>query len=164
MNVFTLDESLLIWKVALESGYVRSPVWVDWAEKKIIELDSPPLWLLEMSLIDTAKKASILLWKYSRQIHQDTWNCIECRELYLGFLYLQFERGNLKLEELLILAGQFADRINYEIDCSVFFLLFHEIDSGNLTSNILEEKVGELFKPMVKSARYYLSKLPAIGS
>ena len=88
MNVITLDESLLIWKVALESGYILTPAWIDWADNQILELDSPPLWLLEMSLVDTVEKASILLWKYSRQIHQDTWNRIKCTELYLGFSYL----------------------------------------------------------------------------
>jgi hypothetical protein len=164
MNVFTLDESLLIWKVALESEYIRYPLWVDWADKQIIQLDSLPLWLLEMSLVDTVEKASILLWKHSRQIDQATWNRIECIELYLGFLYLRFERGDLKLPELLMLAGKFADRINYKIDCSVFFLLLSEIDSDNLTNNVLEERVEELFKPMVKLARYYSSKLPAIVS
>jgi hypothetical protein len=164
MNALTLDESLLIWKVALESGYIRSSVWVDWADNKIIELDSPPFWLIEMSVVDTVEKATLLLWKYSRQIQQATWNRIECDELYLGFLYLRFERGDLKLGELLMLAGEFADRINYKIDCSVFFLLFHEIDSGNLTSTILKEQVGELFTPMVELARYFLSQLPAISS
>ncbi len=65
MNVLTLDESLLIWKVALESEYIRSSVWVDWAENQILELDSPPFWLLEISLIDTVEKATLLLWKQS---------------------------------------------------------------------------------------------------
>ncbi len=68
------------------------------------------------------------------------------------------------LEDLLMLAGKFADRGNYKMDCSVFFLLFHEIDSGNYQITILKERVGELFEPMVKLASYYLSKLPAIKS
>ena len=164
MNVITLDESLLIWKIALESGYVHSSIWVDWADKQIIELDAPPLWLLEISLVTTVEKASILLWKYSRQINQVTWNRIECTELYLGFLYLRFKRGDLDLEELLMLAGQFADRINYKIDCSVFFSLLNEIDSIDLTITILKERVEKIFEPMVKLAQYYLSKLPAIAS
>jgi hypothetical protein len=164
MNVLTLDESLLIWKVALESGYIRSSIWIDWADNQIIELDSPPFWLLEISLIDTIEKATLLLWKQSRQIHQATWNQIECAELYLGFLYLRFERGDLMLEDLLMQAGKFADRINYKIDCSVFFSLFHEIDSGNYKVTILKARVGKLFEPMVKLTNYYLSKLPAIKS
>jgi hypothetical protein len=164
MNALTLDESLLIWKVALESGYIRSSVWVDWADNKIIELDSPPFWLIEMSVVDTVEKATLLLWKYSRQIQQATWNRIECDELYLGFLYLRFERGDLMLEDLLMLAGKFADRGNYKIDCSIFFLLFYEVDSGSSQINILKERIGELFKPMVKLTRYYLEKLPAIAS
>jgi hypothetical protein len=164
MNIFTLDESLLIWKVALESGYVLSPVWVDWADKQILDLDSPPLWLLELSVLDTVEKASMLFWRHSRQINQSSWNRIECTELYLGFIYLRFERGDLEPGQLLMLAGKFADRINYRIDCSVFFLLFYKIDGDNLTSNILKERVRELFKPMVKSARYWLSKLPAMVS
>jgi hypothetical protein len=164
MNVITLDESLLIWKVALESGYVRSSVWVDWADEHILALDSPPLWLLEISVVNTVKKASTLLWKHSSQIRQETWNRIQYTELYLGLLYLRFERGELKIEELLMLAGKFADRINYKIDCSAFFSLLNEIDSGDLKISILEERVRELFKPMVKLAKYYLSKVPAIAS
>jgi hypothetical protein len=164
MNDLTLDESLLIWKVALESGYIRSSVWVDWADNQILELDSPPFWVLEMSLIDTVEKATLLLCNYSRKIQQDTWNRIECANLYLGFLYLRFERGDLKLEDLLIQAGKFADRRNCKIDCSVFFLLFHEIDSGNYQITVLQKQVGELFEPMVELASSYLSKIPVIES
>jgi hypothetical protein len=151
----------------LESGsgkWICSSVWVDWADDRILALDSPPLWLLEISVVNTVKKASTLLWKHSSQIRQETGNRIEYTELYLGLLYLRFERGELKLEELLMLAGKFANRINYKIDCSAFFSLLNEIDSGDLKNAILKERVRELFKPMVKLARYYLLKLPAIVS
>ncbi|PSB57532.1 hypothetical protein [Chamaesiphon polymorphus] len=164
MNVLTLDESLLIWTVALESGYIRSSVWVDWAEKQILELDSPPFWLLEVSLANTVEQASILVRKHIKQTHQATWNSIDYNDLYIGFLYLQFERGDLKLAELLMLAGKFADGKNYKIDCSKFFSLFDEIDNSDPIIPSLKERVEELFKPMVKLAKYYRSRLPAIAT
>ena len=117
-----------------------------------------------MSIADTVEKATLLLWKHSRQIQQATWNQIEYAELYLGFLYLQFEQGDLKIEDLLMLAGKFADRRNYRIDCSVFFLLLQEIHDDGFKIIALKERVRETFEPMVKLASYYLLKLPAIES
>jgi hypothetical protein len=167
MNIDALNETLLIWTVALESGYVCSSVWSDWADTHILDLESPPLWLLELSLAQTVEDALFVLHHYGcSQLPQIIWNRIDYAGLYLGFLYLRFKSGELKLEDLLWQAGDRADRSRYDIDCSEFYVLLNEIDGGGPivpSSQPLEERVTKLFAPMVKLVQQHLFKLPAIA-
>ena len=163
----SIDEALLVWSAALESGYVCSALWVDWAYAEILRLASPPFWLLELSSTHTGDEALTVIQQHGcSQLPQDIWNRINYTGLYLGFLYLRFERGELKMEELLYLSGQTADRARCELDCEAFYLLLNEIDGGGPivpSDRPLLERVAELYAPMVERVRNCLSMLPAIA-
>jgi hypothetical protein len=83
--------------------------------------------------------------------------------LYLGFLYLRYERGDLPMAELLRTGGRYSDGSDCGIDCEAFYLLLNEIDGGGPTrpnDRPLTVRVTELFAPMVESARRCLGLLP----
>lgn len=163
----SIDEALLVWSAALESAYVRPAPWISWADAEILRLESPPFWLLELSLTHTVDEALTVIWQYGCNcLSPDVWNRIDYTGLYLGFLYLRFERNELKLEELLYLSGQRTDRARYEIDCEAFYLLLNEVDGGGPiipSDRPLVERVTELYAPMVERVSDYLSTLPAIA-
>ena len=51
--------------------------------------------------------------------------------IYLGCLYLAFERGALSMERLLHEAGDFTDPPSDDVPgCETFYLLLNEIDGG----------------------------------
>jgi hypothetical protein len=84
-------------------------------------------------------------------------------DLYVGFLYLRFERGDLSMAELLNLAGQYSDCSGCEIPCEEFYLLLNQIDGGGPTipsDRPLPDRVAELFAPMAELARQNFDLLP----
>jgi hypothetical protein len=151
-----MDESLLAWTAAIESGFARPAEWVAWADRQIVRLDEPPVWLLDLSLADSANDALTALWPARSRVAQVFWDRLDWTGLYLGFLFLRFERGDLGMLDLLIQAGQKADCANYRIECGTFFLLANEIDGGGPTrpnNRPLTQRVGEVFSPLAEAAR-----------
>jgi hypothetical protein len=151
-----MDESLLAWTAAIESGFARPAEWVAWAERQIVRLDEPPVWVLDLSLAHSAKEALEVLWPARASVAQVIWGRLDWNGMYLGFLFLRFERGDLGMLDLLTQAGQKADCANYRIGCETFYLLANEIDGGGPTrpNNLpLEQRVAGVFRPLTDAAR-----------
>jgi hypothetical protein len=151
-----MDESLLAWTAAIESGFARPAEWVAWADRQIVRLDEPPVWVLDFSLAHSSKEALAVLWPASANVAPALWERLDWTGLYLGFLFLRFERGDLGMLDLLIQAGRRADGANYQIDCATFYLLANEIDGGGPTrpsSRPLAQRVVEVFRPLAEAAR-----------
>jgi hypothetical protein len=83
--------------------------------------------------------------------------------IYLGCLYLDFERGLRTMRRLLQEAGDFTDPPSGDVPgCETFYLLLNEIDGRGPTrpgSGPLGERVRDLFAPMVREARAALAEL-----
>jgi hypothetical protein len=151
-----MDELLLAWTAAIESGFARPAEWVAWADRQIERLDKPPVWVIDLSLAHSVKDALALTWPASGRVAPVLWECLDWTGLYLGFLFLRFERGDLGMLDLLTQAGRKADAANYRIDCESFYLLANEIDGGGLTGpsdSPLASRVVEVFRPLAVAAR-----------
>jgi hypothetical protein len=158
-----MEKSLWVLATALDSGYFILSDLVAWADQQVIGLKSPPPWLLDLCLAKAKSDAiSLLLVTWDRhmeaagttrpgyQSHDD---------LYLGFLYLRFERGDLSMAALLKFAGQYSDSRGCEIPCENFYLLLNEIDGGGPTipsDEPLSDRVAKLFAPMTGVARQHV--------
>ncbi len=151
-----MDELLLIWIAAIESGFAHPDDWVAWADRQIERMDKPPAWILDLSLVHTADPALEVLWPATDKVARIIWDQLDWKGLCLGFLYLCFERGDLTLLELRMQAGDQADCASFRIDCEEFYLLANEITGAGPTlpaSRPLIERVSELFKPLADLAR-----------
>jgi hypothetical protein len=83
--------------------------------------------------------------------------------LYLGFLFLRHERGDLGMAERLKLAGQWSDVTECEIDCEAFDLPLNETDDGGPmipSHRPLADRVNDVFAPFAQVARQHLTLLP----
>jgi len=151
-----VNELLLIWIAAIESGFAQPDEWVAWADRQIVRLDEPPVWILDLSLVHSANQALEVLARTTDKVAPNLWDQLDWNGVYLGFLYLRFERGDLTLWELLIQAGEKADCAQFRIDCEEFYLLANEMRGAGptlLASRPLMERVSELFEPLAQSAR-----------
>ena len=142
-----------VWLPALQAGTLSVQELVAWADERIIESTTPPLWLAELCLatdLDGVMRAASAVPEPVRSYGLP--------ELYLGFMYLEFENGKLPLHELLLRAGQFADRGESGPlpECEAFYYLLNEIDGGGPTrpsDRPLVDRVRDLFAPMATKAR-----------
>lgn len=149
-------ESLFAWTAAIESGFARPAEWIGWADRQILRLDEPPVWVLDLSLAHSAKDALAVLWPAHASVAPMHWERLDWTGLFLGFLFLRFEYEEMGMLDLLLQAGQQADRANYRIDCETFYLLANEIDGGGPTrpsNRPLEQRVVEVFRTVAEAAR-----------
>lgn len=126
-----MEENLLIYAKAIDSGYVSLVDLVAWADQQVLQVDQPPHWLLELCLARTEQEASGALWmERNRQmgtVGHEWPDPARHDDIYLGFLYLRFERGDLTMAELLELAGRYSDAQGCSIAC--------ETDQADCTSS-----------------------------
>lgn len=92
-----------IWIVALKSGFIPFRTFQQWVDAQVLRRDPPPAWLLDLALAADVDVARHFLWQTwselatpdERDDFPDFWG------LFVGFLYLRYERGESSLDELL---------------------------------------------------------------
>lgn len=162
-----MEDDLPVLAAALQAGYLLLAAVERWADEHILRLDQPPGWLLDLSLTKSVDDAVGLLGRGWSESGTAAGGAGQSARLYLGFLYLLWERGGLPLAELLNRAGQHADTTECGVDCSAFYLLLNEIDGGGPTipsSRPLADRVAERFAPFAPfaaEARAAAGRLPA---
>jgi hypothetical protein len=157
-----VDEALLVWTAAIDSGFAQPSEWVAWADERILRLEEPPLWLLNLSLASSARDALGVVWPACRFVAPEAWTPLDWNGLFLGFLYLRFERGDFNMLELLLQGGRKTELANYRVGCEAFFELANELDVRGPTrpsNRSLPDRVADLFGPLAGIARHYWSRL-----
>lgn len=164
-----MEEDLWVMAAAVASEYITMSELAAWAEQEVLRMDSPPTWLLDLCMARTKEVALGLLWPaWDRRMEllgTTRLGYEKYGDAYMGFLYLSFDRGNLSMSELLNLAGLYSDCSGYTIECEAFYVLLNEIDGGGPTipSGLpLDQRVSELFAPMVSVALRYIHLLPMV--
>jgi hypothetical protein len=155
-----VEENLWIYIAALNSGYLSLADFVAWADQQVLQMDTPPDWLLEICLAKTEQEALGAFWtewsRYVETVGQEWPDPAIHDDLYMGFLRLRFERGDITMAELLELAGRYSDAREYRICCETFYYMLNEIDGGGPTipsNEPLEDRAARLFAPMAAMAR-----------
>ncbi|MBW4548670.1 MAG: hypothetical protein KME25_30305 [Symplocastrum torsivum CPER-KK1] len=92
--------TILVWKEALEQGYLGVDAGVRWADKIIAETEKPDIWIIEMSVAKSSEQMLDALSLFPI--------CSVSIELELGFLCMQWLEGKLDFREFLIIAGNIA--------------------------------------------------------
>jgi hypothetical protein len=152
---------------ALESGYLPLDAVAGWAQATMENLDQPPDWLVDLVQVSDTERAVSLLWKGWKQSLELSAPPSPLKErsgeLYLGFLFLRYEAGELGLQELLKKSGEKSDLKDCEIDCSAFYLLLNELDGRGPTipdNTPFPNRLQKLFAPFAQMARNHLPLLP----
>jgi hypothetical protein len=157
-----MDEALIAWIAAIESGFAGPEEWAAWADWQILRSENLPQWVLDLSLAQAARDALAALRPATDKLPPAICERVDWTGLYLGFLYLRFQRGDFPMLELLVRAGDRAGGYSFRVDCSTFYLLVNEIDGGGPTvprDRALADRVGELFEPLAGPARQFWSRL-----
>jgi hypothetical protein len=160
------DDTYVVWASALEAGYLSLADVERWADGQIMAQDRPPGWLLDLSLTSSPETAANLLrsgWQQQIEANGSRSRLDErSGQLYLGFLFLRFERGDLGMADLLNMAGQKSDVTECGIDCEAFYLLLNEIDGGGPvipSDRPLADRVWERFASFAQLAKSYIPLL-----
>jgi hypothetical protein len=166
----TIERDFLVLAEALESGYLPLADLIAWADQHVLDLESPPRWLLDVCVAKTCEEALRPIYQAHDRSKELAGSYdsvdIDRNVLHLGFLYLRHERGDLTLAELLRMAGDHADAADMgSPSCEDCYYLLNEIDGGGPTipsDRPLKDRVDELFAPMADVARPLRDLLPSV--
>jgi hypothetical protein len=147
----------------IETDFLGEQVWRQWSERALLEVSSVPVWLVELY---DAKKTDDALSALYRGWRETTENDVPLNQsqLYLSFLYLRYLSGKLTLQKLLLEAGEFSDRVNFDNpSCEAFYMLLNEYEGREslppYNSETFNERVESLFISFAELAKKQISSL-----
>ena len=151
----------------VEADFLEEQVWRQWSESTLLEVSPVPVWLVELYDAENTKDALAALYSGWHKLHSDN-APLNQTELYLGFLYLRHLAGNLNLPKLLLEAGEFSDRVNFDNpSCEAFYMLLNEYEgregSPPYDSETFNKRVESLFLSFAELAKKQLSSLQRAG-
>jgi hypothetical protein len=133
------------WLAAAEAGYAVAKDWAAWADERILESDSPPSWIIDLSLARTNDELWTILSPIIEVQVQEGFDQDLIHEAVLGYCWLRFERGDLDLRTCLDRAGRDADAYDTSIECEAIFGLLNRLDEG-VPGAAVEWQARELFR------------------
>lgn len=147
-----------LWIPAIETGLLPLSQLVAWADTCIERLSQPPAWIIELCLakdLEGVRQARELV---NSQAPASAGNAFDKDRIYLGSLYIAYERGRMHLEDLLLSAGAFTDvRVGDGLPpCEAFYALLAELMadvSTRMNDREFLGRVRDIFAPMAELAR-----------
>ena len=154
MNPISFEDASIVWRAAVETEFSVACEWIPWADRMIAESDELPLWIIDLSVARSRQDALAAIYSCTCTLNQQVWDRINPTELKFGFMFLRFQRGDTTLSSLLMDAGELSDRVNYRMDCSIFYKLAMEAEMQATISSSedLFERVSGIFAPFADRA------------
>lgn len=139
------------WLAAATAHYASAPEWRTWADNLILAMSTPPNWIIDVSLArDATELREALVDRLDTEWNPDRSPTFD--ELFIGFIWLTYKRGQLSLEECLTVAGEQADGGLSSIECEVFYDLLNRLESGERSSSV-ESDAAARFSSVVEIAQ-----------
>ena len=145
----------------IETNFLEEQVWRQWGENSLLEVSPVPVWLVELYDAENTDAALAALYRGWRETQNDA--PLNQSELF-GFLYLRYLAGNLTLQKLLLEAGEFSDRVNFDNpSCEAFYFLLNEYEgregSPPYDSKTFAGRVESIFLGFAELAKKRLASL-----
>lgn len=139
---------------AIESGYLKDKRWVIWSERRLLESENVPTWLVGLYDAETAEAALVELYAGLHKLMQ-TAESIDRTGLLLGFIYLRYIAGEMSLSEFLHEAGSLSDARNYsDPDCEAIYALLNDYEEHESSSSDLVTSTSEVDKLFLRHADF----------
>ena len=151
----------------IDADFLDEQIWRQWTEYALQKVSSVPVWLVELYEAENSKDALVALYCGWHKAESDD-APLNQTELYLGFLYLSHLAGKLNLPKLLLEAGEFSDKANFDNpSCEAFYLLLNEYEEreGALSynSSTFSGRVENLFSGFAELAKRQIASLQRAG-
>src|ERR1044071_1419215 len=92
--------------LAIDAGTLTYRHYIPWADGLIEQLDHPPSWICELSIIEHQPDALRVIREFVYSEPFDQFDGLA--EAYLGFLWIRYERGELAWATFLKKSGDYT--------------------------------------------------------
>ncbi len=124
---------------AVVTGFWNKRDWQAWADRLIILLNKPGVWLLNLSTASDKEDVCAALMDQLRVEELKKGGRIYIGDTRLGFQLLRFERGDYTLAEFLNVAGDEADGGTTTLGCEKLYDLLNRLEAGGDATQIANE-------------------------
>lgn len=157
-------DSIQVLIAAIESGYWKNGEWVIWAEKKLQTPQPSCYWIVDLFQASNQQEALNVLYQEWVKTQYDVPGTDQAK-LLLGFLYIQFLEDKLSINELLLKAGDFADRQNLiNPSCEELYLLLNKVNQLQEAGETDATLIPELVSLFSESERYLCQQIQKLKS
>lgn len=117
---------------AIVAEYLEPEQWIPWADSHIESIDSPPMWLLDLSMAKSSDAAYRAIWE---GVVKDPTHGTICDfgDTVLGLMLLKYFEGKFSIDKFLLAAGEYSDGGNCSTDCEYFYEIHQSFEAGKLT-------------------------------
>lgn len=146
-----------MWLAAAKANYASPIDWRRWADRLILSMAQPPIWLINASMArnDTELREA-MVDRLDAEWNADGVPTYD--DLCIGFLWLNYKRGQVSFADCLRLAAEQADGGSSRFSCEVFYQLLTRMESGERISDV--ESVAEAeFSSVAEVARNQFDEL-----
>lgn len=150
------------WIGAVHSKFAEASEWRYWADLEIEKSESPPYWIIALSLASSEDEFKQAL---AEQLEAEV--CEAGRTIYysdasLGYIYWRYKLGRLSFAEFLSNAGYDADCGHSDLEPESVYEILNELEkrqASSLSYDDLVAKSDELFRPYWEVAKQQWSVL-----
>jgi len=120
----------------IESGLIDSSHYVVWADEKIMEMDEPDQWIMDLSLSSDAENAVRIINLYAYSEPFEEFDRIECNDEYVACQWIRYKKGKINWPTFLRMCGSHTDGNDSREDCSYFYLMLNEAEKSEVLPKI----------------------------
>ncbi|MEQ9454864.1 MAG: hypothetical protein RLN76_09785 [Phycisphaeraceae bacterium] len=155
-----------LWIPAIASGFARPEDWIGWADRMILKLDEPPVWVIEMgtasSIASVLKELASNGAAHDRATYppyEETWQAT----VFLGFVAESYLRGDLQTETLAKITYSLLEMYGWPWPD---WLSEHElaVSTGSRLPNPASHRISEEYGLQIHASRAAWSELLAAAA
>jgi len=159
--------------IMIESGLIWYKHYFLFCDEVIEKLDKPPYWIIELATTTYTGDAIKIVNTYAfSEPFENFSNSLY--DLYVGCLYIRYERKQISWASFLNKSGDFADGSGYfalKQGCDFFYTMLNDYEDNECSSDLedkqvvtvkeeFENEISEvrnLYKPFIEYFRVYVS-------
>jgi hypothetical protein len=140
----------LFWLTAAQAGFAKPADWRVWADKLIVSLPAPPIWIINMSLAMNLTELRKALGDALDTLKEVSPAMVD--DTLIGYIWWRFERHEVNLRDCLKLIGEAADAGSSRISCETVFALLNNLEANNQNEENVALRATELLSPLRRLA------------
>ena len=139
------------WLAAARAGYAKPDNWQAWADRFILSVPAPPLWVINMSMAQDVEQLRRALAE-KLESEWETGTVTSSDDAEIGYAWLRYQKREIALADCLRLAGDRADAGTSHIECEIIYDLLNRLEAGEPQARV-ESEARRLLAPFAEMAQ-----------
>jgi hypothetical protein len=138
------------WLVASQARFAQPK---DWAGKLVMELEKPPVWIIDMTMAkDVGELRRAVMLGLEGIKGGELLSPTEMDDAMLGYVWWKYEKNELQLHECLTAIGKAADASCSTVECERIYALLNKLEAHESDKQAIEGEARRILSPLRRMA------------